>query len=151
MSGIDPDHLRYNLIRPILKKYDLWSEAAENLLIMTAAQESKGGYWLVQLNNGPARGIYQMEPLTYHEVRTIVAPNPKIRLDFDIPVDYNCLVWDLRLTTITCRLQYWRFTEPLPNALDTLALAKYYKKYYNSVLGKAIESEIVKNYINYTE
>jgi hypothetical protein len=149
MNGICAKHLRLKLIRPILQKYRLWSEAAENLLMITAAHESHGGHWLVQLNGGPARGIYQMEPRTYLDIRKLVVPNPKIQLDFDFPVDPTCLVWDLRLATVATRLAYWRHPEPLPKSTDILRLVRYYKKYYNSILGKATIAEVENNYFEY--
>jgi hypothetical protein len=149
MSGIDESQLRTKLIRPILQKYNLWSQAAENLLIGTVAQESSGGKWLVQFPNGPALGIFQMEPATYHDIRSIVIPNPKIQLDFDIPVTPENMIWDLRLATIMCRLHYWRFKEPLPEADDIPGLSKYYKKYYNTSFGKANSTDFVLNYYTY--
>jgi hypothetical protein len=55
--GIRSYDLRQYVIRPTLQRLGLWSLAAENLLLGTAAQESKLGYYLHQLE-GPALGLY---------------------------------------------------------------------------------------------
>ena len=60
MSGIKASELRQYVIRPTLKAINLWSIAAENLLLGTAAQESQLGHYLTQVK-GPALGIYQIE------------------------------------------------------------------------------------------
>ena len=66
--AINTKHLRLYIIRPTLQKINLWSEAAENLLLGTAAQESLLGTYLKQNGNGPALGIYQMEPNTHKDI-----------------------------------------------------------------------------------
>ena len=46
----------------------LVSQEAENLLMGTAAQESALGEYIRQLGNGPALGIFQMEPETFDDI-----------------------------------------------------------------------------------
>lgn len=58
---MDKRQLR-NLIRRVLIGIGGYSEEAENLLMGTAAQESALGEYIRQLGNGPALGIFQMEP-----------------------------------------------------------------------------------------
>ena len=60
------DHLKIDIIRPVLKKMGRWSKAAEELLLLTCAQESHGAEYLHQIN-GLALGIYQMEPRTHDD------------------------------------------------------------------------------------
>lgn len=57
-----------DLIKRVLVALDLHSESAENLLIGTAAQESALGEYIRQLGNGPALGIFQMEPATFKDI-----------------------------------------------------------------------------------
>jgi len=68
---IDALQLRHEIIRPVLKHLDPvipYSMAAENLLMGTCAQESRMGQFLVQLDNGPAKGVFQMEPDTHDDI-----------------------------------------------------------------------------------
>ena len=68
---IDALQLRHEIIRPTLKHLDPvipYSMAAENLLMGTCAQESRMGQFLVQLEGGPARGIFQMEYSTEYDI-----------------------------------------------------------------------------------
>ena len=59
--------LRYLVIGPTLAYLGLSDPAATNLLLGTAAQES-GFRFLAQYPTGPARGIYQIEPATHHDL-----------------------------------------------------------------------------------
>jgi len=68
---IDALHIRHEIIRPVLKHLDPvipYSMAAENLLMGTCAQESRMGQFLVQLDKGPAKGIFQMESSTEDDI-----------------------------------------------------------------------------------
>lgn len=149
LIGINPYHLREYVIKPTLKEFDLWSKSAENLLMGTAAQESKLGHYLKQIN-GPALGIYQMEPATY----TDILANVLIRAQINRPILQNYkfsdnsdpLIYDLQLATLMCRLQYWRWKEPLPDANDIEGLANYWKKYYNTAKGKGTIYGFMENY-----
>ena len=58
---------RANIVRPTLEAIGAHSRAAEDLVLGTALQESNLHY-LRQLNEGPARGVYQMEPATYDDI-----------------------------------------------------------------------------------
>lgn len=140
--------LRHKLIRPILQAYDLWSPSAEELLLGTAAKESCCGKYLIQMGGGPALGLYQMEPFTYKDVFNLIVPRINT-LDFKIPNDAGALIWDMRLSTVMCRLQYWRFSESLPKYNDIKGLAKYWKKYYNTEKGKGTIDEFVQAYEYY--
>ena len=53
---IDADHLRREIVAPALRHIGMWSEAAENLLLGTAAVESRMGTYLRQIG-GPALGM----------------------------------------------------------------------------------------------
>ena len=155
---INPAQFRSEIVRPALKAADMWSEAAENLVLGTAVQESILA-WVKQRGAGPALGFYQMEPATADDicrrylstrselaVRLAKATWPHCRTPtayshLDAKDIARLLVEDLRFATIMCRLRYWMMPAPLPAANDIDSLAQYWKQYYNTVLGsgKAVE------------
>lgn len=137
-----PEHLRTHVIKPTLKHLGLWSEAAENLLLLTAAAESHLGRWLVQHPIGPARGIYQIETATEFDVHTnFLAFRPELKakiaeLTFacDVP---DQTVGNLFYSTAIARIIYRRAQPPLPAPTDWAGLAAYHKRHFNTHLGKA--------------
>lgn len=130
-----------------------YSQAAINLLLGTYATESiiDGQTHLRQIN-GPALGIFQMEPATFawiqdvhynHKTRTTAIPAVACALFADIE-------WNLKLAIIMARLCYWYKTpEPLPPADDLISLASYYKTWYNSLLGHGSVQKFIRDYQAY--
>ena len=59
--------LREFIIKPALYDLVMYSPEAEELLVFTCAVESKGCSYIKQIE-GPALGIYQMEPATYNDL-----------------------------------------------------------------------------------
>lgn len=154
---INPNQLRLNVVRPILRAADLWSPAAENLLLGTAAQESGMGQYLVQLGGGPARGIFQMEPATLNDIRNnYLAYRTGLRDQISAYIiealspDDN-LVFNLAYATLMCRVHYLRKPASLPDANDVQGMAEYWKRHYNTPLGKGSVREFVENYNRYVE
>ena len=157
-------HLRECIIRPALDDLKLYSLAREELLVITAAQESLGGHYLMQNDakgypKGPALGIYQEEPNTYldcfnnflrfqpvHYERLTNSP-------FSLTTLYippaRRLVYDMDYATKAAVLQYYRFKEPLPDYADLRGLIAYYKKYWNTEKGAATLAETRRNYDRY--
>jgi len=144
--------LRELIIKPVLATLHMYSEDAVELLVFTCATESNGGTYLKQLN-GPALGIYQMEPKTHYDLwRTYISPNTNLAMlmgsnfnAFRLP-ETERLIYDLYYATAICRLFYLRHIEPIPNCKDVEAIWAYYKKYYNTDLGAAIKDESIKKY-----
>jgi len=100
-----------------------------NLLAETMAVESDYGRYNVQLNGGPARGVYQMELNTLNDLRgNYIEYHPEYERFL-----YGTLM-DFEYATITAALQYERFHEPVP--ATRLERAYYWKKYWNTRLGK---------------
>ena len=137
-----------DLIARVLTDFDpaLASDAAVNLVLGTAAQESAFGTYLRQIK-GPAVGVFQMEPATfvwlrghYEKKYPYIAGRPAEDVE-----------WDLRLAIFLARLRYRVVPAPLPEADDLPALAGYYKQYYNTVHGKATVEEFERNYRKYVE
>jgi hypothetical protein len=154
---LNSKQLREFIIKPALDDLLLYSADAEELLVFTCAVESVGGTYLKQLD-GPALGIYQMEPVTYNDIwqnyiREKQSLCMKIAMNFNaffIP-DEGRLVYDLRFATMMCRVHYSRVQEVLPNKDDHLAVWNYYKRYYNSALGAATQNESIQKYLTFTK
>ena len=132
------------------------SESAMNLLLGTAAQESILGTYVKQVPNGPALGIYQMEPSTYLDLTTRYSKTKSKNLqailakfNFNSIPPAETLIYDLRWATVWARIKYFDAKKPLPKADDIEGLAKYWKKYYNTPLGKGTEAEFIDNYRMY--
>jgi len=137
---LNPAQFRDYIVVPTLKEIDLYSKAAMRLLIGTAITES-GLEYIHQLGNGPALGVYQMEPATATDIW-------KNYLLYNLPLaekmnhfnfyfkDQGQLVWNLKYATAMCRIHYLRVKKPLPDENDILGMANYWKKYYNTEKGK---------------
>ncbi len=148
---IKAEHLRDYVVRPTLKRIGLWSMPAENLLIGTIFQESKGGYYLHQLGHGPALGVYQIEPATHDDTWVnYVKYRKHIELKLkalmtEEPKDSQ-LITNLAYATAIARIIYYRKPSALPDANDVQALGEYWKKYYNTEQGKGTVEEFVHNF-----
>ena len=97
------------LVKKVLYPLGLDSRGAINLILGTAAQESRFGTYLVQRGGGPAVGIFQIEPTTfkylqgkYSQKYPIIAGRVAEEME-----------WDLRLSIIMCRLKYLSIPEKL--------------------------------------
>lgn len=145
------------LIKSCLNDLLLYSQDAEELLVFTCAAESLGGTYLYQVN-GPALGIYQMEPVTYNDLwHNFILLDNKLSLrffnNFDVtrmPTEER-IIYDLRYATAMTRIFYLRIQEQLPSLNDIDAIWEYYKKYYNTRLGKSQKNASVKNYHDFVQ
>lgn len=136
-----PESFRSEVIDPTLKLLDLYSPAASNLLLGTALVES-GLEHRKQIGGGPARGLFQIEPNTFHDVygrylktrQSLLARVNSLLTPQMPPVDQ---LWDNdRLGCAIARIRYRYAKEKLPDADDAEGLASYHKKYYNTSAGK---------------
>jgi hypothetical protein len=147
---IDASQLRLDVIRPVLTATGLWSQAAENLVLGTAAQDSACGKFVVQLKGGPARGIFQMEPDTLDDIYDNYL---SYRDDLRGSIDAWLIGAIDKAENLTVNLAYAalmeRRAEPLPKADDVHGMAAYWKRYYNTVHGKGTRQEFVENYERY--
>lgn len=138
-------------MRPVVQHLGVWSKEAEELIMGTIAQESAMGRYLVQLGSGPALGICQMEPATHNDIWSnfLKYRSHLVKYIEDISVDRTPeeMVWNLYYAVAMCRIHYLRVPERLPNNLE--GYAYYWKKYYNSHLGKGTEQEFIENYQRY--
>lgn len=137
-----PAHFR-KLVRECLsamgRAYD--SPSAVELLLMTAAQESKLGLYLWQIKRdgspggGPGVGVYQMEPGRWldtvdrwsRELNERVATASWVMMPAS-PGSEKRMAWDLRYATAMARAAYWLVKGPLPAADDIDGLDAYYQR-----------------------
>ena len=133
------------LVKKVLHSLDLDSRGAVNLILGTAAQESRFGTYLVQRGGGPATGIFQIEPATFRYLQEKYSQKyPEIAGRKTEEME-----WDLRLDIIMCRLKYLSIPEKLPAFNDLDEMADYWKKYYNTPLGRGTTDEFIGNYNRY--
>ena len=153
---IDALQLRHEIIRPTLKHLDSvipYSMAAENLLMGTCAQESRMGQFLVQLDNGPAKGIFQMEPATHTDIwrnyldfRDDMA-DAIVSLAGEGMTDDMLLTGNIYYATAMARVHYYRVPMTLPHEVEQQA--HYWKLYFNTPEGKGTIAEFIHNYNRY--
>lgn len=154
-TGIDLVDLVREAIRPALKglgspdfkavKVIPYSVEAEQLLALTAIVESQCGRHLRQSphsNPGPALGAFQMEPNTHADIlghflvynddisRAAKAAG-KVRHHHSHHLTYN-----LRYAAVMTRIHYFRAPTKLPAEGDAVGMARYWKRFYNTRLGK---------------
>lgn len=146
---IDKKQLR-SLIKRVLQPCELWSQDAEDLLMGTAAQESHLGTYIAQIK-GPAKGIFQMEPATEKDVWIYIKRIGMADMVYGISsvngANLLHLEGNLIYQILIARIFYLRISELIPKSL--MEQASYYKKYWNTELGKATVNQYVNNYTTY--
>lgn len=147
------------LIRKVLQDFavkssyaSFYSEDAVELLMLTAAQESHLGKYLWQVK-GPALGVFQMEPNTYNDIwGNWIMYRQNILNALNDLYGASGVAWEMRMKAdltyqiIMARIFYMRVPAALPSKTNALDMAHYYKKYFNTHLGKATPEEAYKNY-----
>lgn len=150
MIGLHPYHLVSEVIRPTLRhmgdKYA--SPSAQQLLLGTAIVESDGLRALRQYGNGPARGLWQMEPNTLADHRLWLLKHPELakavgQLELPALAGTAQLAGNLYYACAMARVHYWRKHEPLPEANDIAGLGRYWKEHYNTAAGKGTVTKFV--------
>jgi hypothetical protein len=154
MSGLDRKQFRELIIKPALEGLQLDSKAAQELLLGTAIQES-GLKYLHQLGNGPALGVFQMEPATHDDIwENYLAYRPTLAQKIPgtggsaIRRRAQELVGNLWYAAGMCRVHYLRAPDPLPEAGDLEGQAAYWKKFYNTVQGAGTVEHYIRNWRN---
>ena len=153
---INKNQLINDIIKPSLECVGLYSEDAVHLLKAICVHESNAGTYVKQIN-GPALGIFQIEPATYKDlVFYLKSSRPDLRnMILDIykigllpHADSGQLVWDLRFSVIMARVFFLRIPEPLPGK-NIAKIATYWKKYYNTPKGRGTEDAFIASNILY--
>ena len=139
--GLNIHQFRTYVLRPTLEQIQLWSESAEMLLLGTALTESGDLHYLHQLGQGPAQGVYQMEPHTHDDIwDNYLAFKKELRREVlaylaPVPEPKDQLMTNLAHATVMARVHYLRVRAALPKHDDLRGLANYWKRYYNTELG----------------
>lgn len=145
------------LISRTLRKFDLHSGSAVNLLLGTCLQESRGGTYLRQMSNDfdigvHAIGIMQMEKNTFdwmlekYDYKISMLLNSSMNCE---GVEFEQLEYNLELSILFARLRYLAVPEALPESEDLRGLANYWKKYYNTIHGAGTVEEFINIYKKY--
>lgn len=142
--------LRFVIVRPTLQHLGMWSVAAEELMMGTLAQESAMGKHYRQIGGGPALGFFQVEPATESDVwDNFLAFKPEIRnkvleLVNLSPGSDEPLISNPIYSCAIARCVYYRRPEAIPQDLE--GQAGFWKKFYNTHLGKGTVEEYLHNY-----
>ena len=136
------------VIRPALEKLSLWSLSAEELVLGTAVVES-GLTYLKQHGDGPALGLWQVEPATHDDLYTnFLNFRPELGSKLielraaGLSLDEN-LATNLMYGAAVCRLCYYRKSDALPEAGDIEGQAAFWKEHYNTIFGAGTVSKYV--------
>ena len=143
-------------IESTLKAIDLYSDEAVSLMLGTCAQESAFGKHRRQLGNGPALGIYQMEPFTYQDCHDnflrykpdLLSKILKVSGLAKFPAPEELVKNDI-FAACMCRVRYLRAPGAIPKAVEEQA--KYWKQHYNTRLGRGTVEEYLKNWKRFCE
>lgn len=118
----------------------MYSSDAHAMIMRTGFAET--GYRTLVQKNGPALGFWQCEPNTAFDIienYILYRPQLKAKLlsyNIDNSTILRALKTDIAVQSIMCRLKYRRDSKPLPKWNDLEGQAKYWKRVYNSELGK---------------
>lgn len=148
---------RRDVIKPVINKLNLGGgDAAEELLLGTAIQESGNFRYRKQMNNGPALSFYQMEPKTHNDIwdnylkyRQSLADKVTSFLSSPTANRIDELLNNDKYATAMVRIHYLRVPEKIPSQGDLDAQAKYWKRYYNTPLGKGLPREYKEKWNRY--
>lgn len=159
--GICADELREYVIEPTLQHSGSWSEAAENLLMATAAQASGLGFHLLN-KRGRGFGIFQIsanchldiwdhylvnDPELASHVRGLASQH-----EF-LSHPHAELATNLSYSTALAWMVYQRCEEPLPEAKDIEGMAEYWAKHWGKPQSRhhrhAKKEEFIGNYQKY--
>lgn len=151
--SLDPKQLHEFVVRPALSEFNdgpayLSSGAAEQLVMITAAKESSLR-WLKQVGPGPALGLWQMEPVTFYDIRDrFIKTQPYFWNAFGassiaLQPEPAELAYNLKLAAVCCRLKYAMSSMKLPELNDIKGMARMWKVVYNTAGGAGKEDEFI--------
>ena len=129
-------------------------ERAFKLLLGTCATESNFGYYEDTTDFSAGTGLcqYDKKPF-YWDLERIVKNKKWVKLCKDSwDINLNQVTWEMLeynpfLSIIFARLKYKLVPEAIPESLQ--GIAEYWKKYYNTELGKGTPEKFVTKYNQY--
>lgn len=134
---MDANDFREYIIKPTLLYLGDYRANMEALLLGTAWHESQGCKWLHQLGNGPALGVYQIEPVTHQDQWKTYLEYNRIAQDLilklasvhslghGLPKDEE-LIGNLPYATAIAWCKYRRAPGAIPPALR-----RFYARHFN--------------------
>jgi len=132
-------------IKRTLIKMNRYSDAANTVLLMIAAHESMGGKYRKQIN-GPALGVFQIEPDTHDSIWDNCDSITRLANKCGFTRDVRKLATNEDYSVFVARCYLLMDVNPLPTGID--AMASYCKSYWNRT-GKASPSAYMADYIRY--
>ena len=124
-----------------LEKMEMYSDDAVSMVMRTGFAET-GFRHLKQMGDGPAVGFFQSEPNTIEDIWVNYALyRPKGRdcllmLGYDETEGEDRVMSNIALQVAFCRLKYRRDKYAIPHMDELKDQAKYWKRVYNTKLGK---------------
>lgn len=128
------------IVRDALKDIDMYSDDAHAMVMRTGLAET--GFRTLFQKRGPALGFWQCEPNTAYDIienYILYRPQLKSKLlsyNIDSSTVIRVLKTDIAAQAILCRLKYRRDSKPIPKWNDVKGQAEYWKRVYNTELGK---------------
>ncbi len=154
---MDLEQLRNNIIKPALKPLGIWNLDIESILCATAAQETNGGKFVLNLGS-PAMGIYQMLEVTHNamwksnfqQVNNLQLVRSMLQMfGFGrVPISFD-LVWHNGYATFMAAFYYQHLPDKLPPATDLKAQWEIYNRYWKLPTNQTTEETFYKNINDY--
>lgn len=145
---IQISHFRSLVIRPALEAIGLYSPEAAELLLGTALQESALCY-LKQIN-GPALGVFQMEPATHDDIHINFLAHRQPLADKVLTLcpdpHAQVMAGNMLYAAAMARIHYLRVPDALPKVGNLEGQAAYWKQHYNTPKGRGAVDEYIDNW-----
>lgn len=136
------------IVKWSLEELGMYSDDAHAMIMRTGMAES--GYRALEQSGGPAIGFFQIEPETLNDtVENYINYRPQLKtklysIGFDDIESEIRLMSNIALQAAFCRLKYRRDSKPIPKWDDIEGQAKYWKRIYNSELGRGTVEHFIK-------
>lgn len=147
----DITQFREDILTPALEALQFREPELKELLVFTCAVESAGGTYVKQ-KEGPALGIYQLEPRSFSDLwHNYVLRRPDIvnLLSLNLGVhrvpDPREIITDLKLATALCAM-YYKWKKVNLQSMDEETLWNAYKTFYNTEKGAATKDKSIAAY-----
>ena len=118
-------------------------------LIYETGNTETGYRHLVQMGGGPAVSFFQLEPATIYDIFNNYVeyrqPLVEVLIEFGLdPMNLEfCVKTNIAIAICMCRFHYRRVPSPIPKTKKERA--EYWKKHYNSELGKGTVEHYLKS------
>lgn len=132
-----------------LKKMDMYSQDASSMIYKTGMAETNYKH-LSQMGDGPAIGYFQLEPETMKDIMKNYVAYRKPILESLKSLGYAeddseyRVKSNIALQVVFCRLKYRRDPFSLPDRNNPEDQARYWKRVYNTELGKGTVEHFLK-------